>query len=300
MAAYARVLLNSGQGPNASLIAVDRFDLMTATGVWTGGDFYGYGLAYYSVDGRRYIGHGGGNAGFRSALIVDLAAGLGVVLLANRMGETDPLVEVAQAALTAARAVDDGLDLPTPPERNDPTRVPDADAYSGDYRCNNRTMSIAAESGRLRRRSGGGSVLLERRSRDCFYVPHPDFALSLLQFERRDGTVVAASHGPDWYVNDRYSGPVSFDYPPHWDTYVGHYRARNPELSNFRVGVRKGSLTLFNPWGNTEPLVPLGEADFRIGLDEQSPETLCFSAIANGRALRADYSGCPYYRAFNP
>ena len=300
MAAYARALLNRGQGPNRRLIAAESFNLMTATGVWTGGDFYGYGLAYYSVDSRRYIGHGGGNAGFRSAMIVDLAAGLGVVLLTNRTGETDPLVEVAQAALTAVRAADHGQDLPSPPERNDPTSVPNADAYSGEYRCNNRTLSIVAGSGRLRLLSGDDSVLLEQRSRDCFYVPHPDFALFLLEFERRDGTVVAAGHGPHWYVNDRYSGPVSFDYPPHWDIYAGHYRARNPELSNFRVGVRKGTLTLFNPWGNTQPLVPLGEADSRIGLEEQSPETLSFSAIANGRALRADYSGCPYYRAFNP
>ena len=300
MAAYTRALLNRGEGPNGSLIAVESFDLMTATGVWTGGDFCGYGLAYYSVDGRRYIGHGGGNAGFRSALVVDLAAGLGVVLLTNRMGETDPLVEVAQAALTAARATEDGRDFPPPQERNDPMRVPDAEAYAGEYRCKDRTLLIAFESGRLRLSSGGGGVLLERRSPDCFYVPHPDYELFLLEFERQDGTVVAAGHGPDWYVSDRYSDPRTFDYPPHWDAYVGHYRARNPELSNFRVGVRKGTLTLFNPWGNTEPLVPLGEADFRIGPDERSPETLSFSSIANGRALRADYSGCPYYRAFNP
>lgn len=179
MAAYTRALLNSGQGPNGSLITQESFDLMTATGMWTGGDFYGYGLAYYSVDGRRYIGHGGGNAGFRSALIVDLAAGVGVVLLTNRTGETDPLVEVAQAALTAVRAADHGQDLPSPPERNDPTSVLEAEDYSGDYRCENRTISIAAESGRLRLSSGSGRVLLERRSRDCLYVPHPDFALFL-------------------------------------------------------------------------------------------------------------------------
>ena len=292
--------MNRGQGPNGSVITAESFDLMTATGVWTGGDFYSYGLAYYSVDGRRYIGHGGGNAGFRSALIVDMEAGLGVVLLANRMGETDPLVEVAQTALTAARAVVVGQNLPGQPEGNNPANVPDAGAYSGNYRGTDRAFSIAAESGGLQLRSDGASVLLERRTHDCSYVPHPDFALFLLEFERRDWTVVAAGHGPDWYVNDRYSGLVSFDYPSHWDAYVGHYRARNPELSNFRVGVRKGTLTLFHPWGNTEPLVPVGEADFRIGLDEWSPETLCFSAIANGRSLRADYSGCPYYRAFNP
>ena len=208
--------------------------------------------------------------------------------------------KLAEVALTAACAADDGLALPPLPERNDPTRVPDANAFSGDYRCKDCTISIAAESGRLRLRSGGKGVLLEQRSPDYFYVPHPDFALFLLEFERRDGTVVAAGHGPDWYVNDRYSGPVSFDYPPDWDNYAGNYRAGNPELSNFRFDVRKGTLTLFNPWGNTQPPLPLGEANFQIGLDERSPETLSFSAIANGRTLRADYSGCPYYRAFNP
>ena len=69
MAAYARALLNRGQGPNGSLIAAESFDLMTATGVWTGGDFYGYGLAYYSVDRPRRrqrripVGPGGRSGG---------------------------------------------------------------------------------------------------------------------------------------------------------------------------------------------------------------------------------------------
>ena len=42
-------------------------------------------------------------------------------------------------------------------------------------------------------------------------------------------------------------------------------------MSNLSVGVRKVEVTLSYPWGNTEPLSPLGEADLRIGLDERFP-----------------------------
>jgi len=44
-------------------------------------------------------------------------------------------------------------------------------------------------------------------------VKHPDFALFLLRFGREESQVVEAFHGPDWYVNERYAGPTTFDYP---------------------------------------------------------------------------------------
>jgi hypothetical protein len=64
--------------------------------------------------------------------------------------------------------------------------------------------------------------------------------------------------------------------------------------------LRKGALALTIPWGTTEPLIPIGDGLFRIGQDPQSPETLRFDAVVEGRALRADYSRCPYYRTFTP
>ena len=79
---------------------------------------------------------------------------------------------------------------------------------------------------------------------------------------------------------------------------MGHYRARNPELSNFRIAVRKGDLTLLNTRGNTDPLVYLSGGRFRIGDDERNSETLEFSAKVEGQALRADYTSCPYCCTF--
>jgi len=75
---------------------------------------------------------------------------------------------------------------------------------------------------------------------------------------------------------------------------------RNPEFSNFRIVVRKDTLSLIIPWGTIEPLIPIGDNLFRIGQDPQSPEVLKFGAIADGKALLAEYSGCAYYRTFVP
>jgi hypothetical protein len=146
----------------------------------------------------------------------------------------------------------------------------------------------------------GQIVALEHRTDDCFYVGHPELDLFLLEFSRHDGKVVEAFHGPDWYIHDRYSGQLQFTYPKAWEAYTGHYRARSPELSNFRVVLRKGGLVFIYPWGTAASLVPLNDGSFRVGADERAPETLRFDAVVDGRALLAEYSECPYYRAFTP
>ena len=300
MAAYLRLLLNRGWCPSGRVMSERSFELMTEDGEWTGGDYYAYGLAAYLVDGRRYIGHGGGNAGFRSAMVVDMEAGVGVILLTNRMGETDPLVEVAQRALTAACAALDGREMPDPPGLADPARVPDAGQYAGTYHSETRTLTVVDGNERLLLRHGGESIVLEQRAGDSFYVPHQDFEMALLEFGRQESLVVECCHGGDWFIKDGYAGPREYHHPVEWDAYVGHYRARNPELANFRIAIRKGTLTLLNPWGNTDPLAPRGDGSFRIGADTLGPETLRFSAVVDGQALLAEYSGCPYYRTFEP
>jgi hypothetical protein len=67
-----------------------------------------------------------------------------------------------------------------------------------------------------------------------------------------------------------------------------------------RVVGRKGALSLIRPSGLEEPLAPLGDGLFRPGDDPRSPERLRFDAIVDGRALRANYSGCDLARALAP
>lgn len=299
MATYLRMLLNRGRTSMGRLLSEESFDLMALNGVWTGGDYYGYGLATYNQEGRSYIGHGGGNAGFRSAIVVDLEAGLGVVFLLNLNGETDPIVAAAIHALTALGAAHRGEKLPPVPPSDDASSVPNAAEFAGTYRSGNRVLTLTPVKGRLQLEHDGQVIALERRTPDNFYVRHPDFDRFLLEFKRETGRVAEAWHGPDWYVGRHYSGPGSVDSPPEWKTYTGHYRGRNPELSNFRVFLRRGILTLVLPWGAVEPMQPLGDGRFHIGGDQLSPEILQFEAVVEGRALRADYSGCPYFRAFS-
>jgi hypothetical protein len=148
-------------------------------------------------------------------------------------------------------------------------------------------------------------AVLEARGEDRFYVNHPDFDRFTLAFGRApaDGDtpeqVIEAHHGADWYAGERYAGPRTFDRPPEWDAYPGHYRAHIPWQTNFRVVLRKGTLWLIWPAGNEEPLVPLGDGAFRIG-DEVSPERLRFSQMANGLALCANLTCSDYYRFFTP
>lgn len=274
--------------------------MLTQHVIWTGTDYYGYGLAMYPDQGRLLIGHGGATAGFTSAILVDMEAGLGAVALVNLAGEPDAVLNLLRYVLPAVRSVRMQEELPPLPPARDPGYVDNGNDYAGSYRSGSQTIRLTAGNSQLILHYGGQSIALERRAADSFYVPHAEFALFLLEFQREGGKVVEAFHGGRWFINERYSGPGKFDHSAAWNAYPGHYRARSPRLSNFRIVLRKDSLFLVYPAGNVEPLIPLGGSLFRIGADPRLPDTLRFAAIVDGRALLADYCGCPYFRAFTP
>jgi D-alanyl-D-alanine carboxypeptidase len=297
MAAYLRMLMNGGRG----VFSEESFRLMTQRVTEPDdevhGTFYGYGLNINQDDDHTCISHGGGMVGYYAHILADMEAGLGVVVLTNGLGEPGT---IAQFALQLLRAALGGHGLPPLPPVSDPTRTENAADYAGTYRAEARTLVLADEGERLVMRYGDERIPLEEREADCLYVPHPDFERFLLRFQRREGQVVEAFHGPDWYVNDRYTGSTIFDHPPEWTAYPGHYRSHNPWYGNFRVVLRKGALMLIEPRGDEQMLVPLGSDIFRVGEDERSPERIRFDTIINGQAVRANLSCCDYYRTFTP
>ncbi len=310
MSAYLRMLMNQGQGPRGRILSEESFDLMTQRVIEAkeeGRDsFYGYGLEISEIDGHTYIGHGGGMIGYYSYIMADMEEGLGVVVLMNGPGgRCDE--EIAMFGLKLLRAALHDQELPPVP-RTDPDKVENAAEYAGTYRARAGhsgragagVVTLVAEGERLMLRYGDERIVLERRGPDCFYVDHPDFALFLLRFGREEGKVVEVFHGPDWYTNERYTGPTTFDHPQEWGAYPGHYRSFNPWLSNFRVVLRKGALALVEPSGSEEPLAPLGGGVFRVGEDDRSPERIYFDTILNGRALHANLSCGDCYRTFTP
>src|SRR4051794_38192985 len=87
------------------------------------------------------------------------------------------------------------------------------------------------------------------------------------------------------------TAPPAGEAPP----YTGRYGAYNPWLPSFRVVARGEALSLAFPYGDEEPLTALCDGVFRVGAD-WSPERLRLDAIVEGEALRANLSGCDYYR----
>ena len=300
MAIYLRMLMNHGSGSKGRIISEESFLLMTQhvirTPLW-GGAGYGYGLTMAEVDGHDYLGHGGGTPGFLSAIVADMTDGLGVVVLVNGYFESYGVFGIATHLLEILRAGLHGEEIPAPPLAADPTLLNNATDYVGTYRAGQQTLVLAAQGGRLLLKYGGHRMSpLKGAAMTAFTWGIQTWSISCLSFGRGGGKVVEAAHGADWYVADGYPSPRSFNYPKEWECYPGHYRAYNPGLSNFRIVLRKGVLLLISPTGGKESLVPVDDDLFRIGEDQRSPETLRFDAIVGGRALRAAYSGCPYYR----
>ncbi len=299
MARYLRMLLKRGQGPRKRLLSEEAFALMSQRLIEPGdeehGAFYGYGLVIEQEEGHMVIGHSGGMVGYYSSMLADMDEGLGVIVLINGPGKP---TDIARFALRLLRAARHGQPLPSLPLLPDPTRIQNAAEYCGTYRSEGESFALTDEDGQLILHYRGERVPLEQRGTDCFYVAHPHFAHFLLRFGRQGGEVVEAFHGPWWAVNERYSGPISFDHPPEWEAYPGHYRAHNPWFSNFRIVLRKGQLWLIAPQGEEQPLVELGDGVFRVGMDERSPERIRFDTLINGQAVRATLSCCPYYRTF--
>jgi CubicO group peptidase (beta-lactamase class C family) len=79
--------------------------------------------------------------------------------------------------------------------------------------------------------------------------------------------------------------------------FYGRYRSYNPWLPGFRVEERESGLTASMAWGDDKPLAQVGDAEFRVGEEDWSPERLRFDAVVDGRALRANLSGETYYRS---
>jgi D-alanyl-D-alanine carboxypeptidase len=313
MAAYIRMLMSRGEGPHGRIVSEKSFDLMTQQVIEAkeeGRDtFYGYGLEVLERDGRTYIGHGGGMVGFYSHMLIDMTDGLGVIVLMNGPGGRSD-EEIAGFALKLLRAANHDQKLPSIPPAG-ATSVENAAEYAGTFMacpairpshqpCDRTPgtgmLVLESEGDRLVLHTVDKPIALEPRGLDRFYVDHPDLVLFLLRFGRQNGKVVEAFHGPEWYPNDRYTGPTTFDHPQQWDAYPGHYRSHNPELTDFRIVLRKGVPALIHASGDEEPMVSLGGAVFRLGKDDRSPERIRFDTIVDGRALRAIFSCGNYYR----
>ena len=300
MAAYLRMLMNRGAAPGGRVLSEASFELLSAEAVETGEERYGYGLARVRHGDRELLGHGGGMVGYVSSMFADVAAGFGAVVLVNGMDWNDVTEDVARYGLDLLRASAEGRSLPEAPEAPDLAAVTDAPAHAGAYLCADRRIVVEHDGRGLTLRVGDRAVPLAQRVPGVFVVRHPDFDRFAMSFERDDdGRVIAACHGSNRYLREGVDVPAAPGPDPAWRAYVGHYESSNPWLPHFRIAERAGRLLFCERAGSEIPLAPMGEATFGFA-DEELPERLRFDAVVGGEALRANLSGCDYYRALTP
>src|SRR5581483_5354354 len=289
LAAFLRMLLSRGSSPRGRILSEDNFGLLTQRAVpIREGLHYGYGI---TIDEKGSLAHSGGMVGYTAMVLADPAEGIGIAVLTN--GVCDPK-RVADFVRDLMVATSRKTELPAEPLPA--SRVLNAADYVGEYVSpGGKKFSLAAESGKLILRYARLSTVLERRGEDRFYVNHPDFARFLLELQRERNVVTEAFYGPEWYMNSRYTGPRTFDWPAEWNAYPGHYRSYNPWLSNFRIVLRKGQLQFLHPERESQALRELESGRFQVG-ERQTASRLVLDTVINGKAQRATFLGAGFYR----
>ncbi len=305
MSAYARLLLNGGVTPTGRLLSEKSFELFTTPHMPDPdepGSCYGYGIDVATVEGRNYLGHSGGMVGYTAYLLTDPDSGLGALMLLNGMGARRA---AALFALDAVRAAIAGEPLPEVIEPADPQLVRNAPDFAGQYSSpEGRVVELVEDEGRIRWREGALGVFLEPAgdTEGVFLAPHPSLERYTIRFGRDDqGQVVEAFHGDSWLRGERWAGPEPEPHPKEWESFTGLYRSNNPWSPTLRVLLRKGTLVLI--WNDDiapaeEPLVPLEDGSFHVGLDEWTPTRVEFDQPMNGKAVRANFNGAYFYRSF--
>jgi D-alanyl-D-alanine carboxypeptidase len=287
MCAFVRLLLRRGEG----LLSEQSFARMSAGHARMGETaVYGYGLARRDLDGRVFIGHGGGMVGYLAAMQADPEAGLGAIVLQNGMS-LNPMA-LARAAIGIAR---DGVQVPAKASFERGTDL------VGVYESpDGESIEIAAAGDELLLRSGGGQAALEELDDDLFLAPDAAFDRFPFHVERANG-VPQLWHGGRRYTRAGASADPLPEPSAELQAIAGHYRSHNPWTTNFRIVLRGDQPWLLfaaapDGFDDQQPLMPTDDGLFRVGHDPGNPEHLRFDTTIDGRALRAWLSGWPYYR----
>jgi CubicO group peptidase (beta-lactamase class C family) len=303
MSKYLQMLLSRGAGAKGRVLSEATFALFTRPvmkSAFRGEDAsYAYGLWVSNANNHTLLRHTGGMVAFSSAMYADMTEGFGGFASMNaRISGGYRPVSVVKFALELLGAASNGQPLPpAPPSPPPPEKVTNASLYAGTFTSpEGKQLVLAAEGENLVLRLGSSRVVLESAGQDAFLVKHPEFELFLLTFGREKDVIVEVSHGSNWWTNERYSGPKTFDYPKEWDAYTGHYHSDNPWYGSARVVIRKGQLSV----EGVLPLVQVDPGVFKPATDPGDADRIVFDRVTNGRAMRMDYSGIEFVRAFTP
>lgn len=295
MCAFVRLLLREGEGPTGRLLSEEAFAQMsTANPREDETAAYGYGLVRRNLDGRRFVGHGGGMVGYLAGMQADPDANLGAIVLQNSMS-SNPMA----LARTVIRIADG-----EPEEVAGVAATAPWDELVGVYepdRPGSEPIEIVVSENGATLRCEGRAIPLEDLGSDLFLAPDGAFDRFPISVERPTDDVPQLWHGGQRY---RRAGAATRELPEpsaELQGIAGHYRSHNPWTTNFRVVLRGDQPWLIfagapDGFHTEQPLIPREDNVFRVGDDPGNPESLGFDTVVDGRALRALLSGWPYYR----
>jgi hypothetical protein len=241
-----------------------------------------------NVDGRLFIGHGGGMVGYRAGMQADRDANLGVIVLQNSFG-SNPVALARTVIRIAAGGPEPAV-----------TVVAFAhEELAGLYEP--ALEIVAAENGPLLRHDGR-DIPLRELEEDLFLAPDAAFDRFPLRVERPMDDVVELWHGAQRYVRQGAAARPLPQPSAELQPIAGHYRSHNPWTTNFRIVLRGDRPWLIfagapDGFDTEQQLILSAEGSFRVGDDPGNPEALRFDTVVEDRALRAWLSGWPYYRA---
>ena len=307
MAAYMRMLMKKGQGPESRIVSEDAFDAFATayTSEPLGdndSDGYGYGMGVDQVGGHDFLAHTGGMVGLYARMEIDLEDRIGMVALVNGPARLGGIFDYARQALRAAGRGDAPPPLPEP---EDATLVEDATEFVGSYSsAAGDSLVFETVDSHLLVHHEGEPIVLESSGKDSFFTPHPNLNRYVFIFGRDDdGAVVEVTHGPRWFTNSRYGGPTEFTVPETWPAYTGRYRSYSPWFPYFEILTRRDQLVAVIGTGSESGsgemvLQASGEGVFLPG-ERPTPEVLRFENILDGEALRATWSGHEFFKVAN-
>jgi D-alanyl-D-alanine carboxypeptidase len=309
MLGYAEVLLRTWNGADSAVLTsaqlramVDPEHLPEAAADAQ----YGYALNWETDDNSNeivFLGHGGDMVGYEADLVVDLANGICVAMLANGAVSDYKMTGDIQKLVAASITGEPLPELSTETLRS----YESADAWTGQWHSRERSIEIVIAEDGLRLLSAEDRIPLQRYSRRSNYyltADHPAWERYLFKAERAEtgdeslGPITAILHGPERYLRAGDPLPDIPAYPAEWEGFVGLYRSYNPWYPVFRVVLRDGTLVLIDSFGDSSPLVPEDDG-FRVGAEPPNFDFLTFTPIIEGVAQGIRFeTGAEYSRFF--
>jgi hypothetical protein len=193
-------------------------------------------------------------------------------------------------AVQALRAAGAGLPLPTAP-----SPVPKADkpeAFVGQYHGSTRSFAIRCDGAGITLVQGDASGPLYSLGDDLFARRDPAFAEWPIEFERKNGKVVAAHWGSESFALAG-SGWIAGPTDPALARMAGRYADDDPWNMPVRVVERGGKLFAITDDGGE--LIKVADDNYTIG-KALNPDRIVFANPIDGRPQTLLMSGIPLSR----